>query len=74
VAVRFRLRELLADRGMSQTELQTRSRLAYSTVNDLYNNKPRRVELETLDVLCDVLDCSIADLLERIPDKKRSRA
>lgn len=74
MAVRFRLRELLADRGMSQTELQTRSRLAYSTVNDLYNNKPRRVELETLDVLCDVLDCSIADLLERIPDKKRSRA
>ena len=74
MAVRFRLRELLADRGMSQTELQTRSRLAYSTVNDLYNNKPRRVELETLDVLCDVLDCSIAELLERIPEKKRSRA
>ena len=73
MAVRFRLRELLADRGMSQTELQTRSRLAYSTVNDLYNNKPRRVELETLDVLCDVLDCSIAQLLERIPEKKRAR-
>jgi putative transcriptional regulator len=74
VAVRFRLRELLAERGMSQTELQTRSRLAYSTVNDLYNNKPRRVELETLDILCDVLECSIADLLERVPEKKRGRA
>jgi len=72
VAVRFRLRELLAERGMSQTELQTRTRLAYSTVNDLFNNKPRRVELETLDVLCEVLDCSIGDLLERVPDKKRS--
>ena len=74
MAVRFRLRELLAERGMSQTELQTRTRLAYSTVNDLYNNKPRRVELETLDILCDVLDCSIADLLERVPEKKRGRA
>lgn len=74
MAVRFRLRELLAERGMSQTELQTRSRLAYSTVNDLYNNKPRRVELETLDILCDVLECSIADLLERVPEKKRGRA
>jgi putative transcriptional regulator len=73
VAVRFRLRELLTERGMSQTELQTRTRLAYSTVNDLYNNKPRRVELETLDVLCEVLDCSIGELLERIPDKKRGR-
>ena len=72
--VRFRLRELLADRGMTQTELQTRTGLAYSTVNDLFNNKPRRIELDTLDVLCDVLDCSIADVLERIPDKKRGRA
>lgn len=73
MAVRFRLRELLDERRLSQTELQTRTGLAYSTVNDLYNNKPRRVELETLDVLCDVLECSIAELLERIPDKKRSR-
>ena len=74
MAVRFRLRELLAERGMSQTDLQARTGLAYSTVNDLFNNKPRRVELETLDVLCDILDCSIADLLERVPEKKRGRA
>ena len=74
MAVRFRLRELLAERGMSQTDLQTRSRLAYSTINDLFNNKPRRVALDTLDVLCEVLNCSIADLLERIPEKKRGRA
>ena len=74
MAVRFRLRELLAERGMSQTDLQTRTGLAYSTVNDLFNNKPRRVELETLDVLCEILDCSIGDLLERVPEKKRGRA
>ena len=74
MAVRFRLRELLADRGMTQTELQTRTGLAYSTVNDLFNNKPRRIELDTLDVLCDVLGCSISDILERIPEKKRGRA
>jgi putative transcriptional regulator len=74
LAVRFRLRELLAERGMSQTDLQLRTGFAYSTVNDLFNNKPRRVELETLDVLCDVLDCSIADVLERVPEKKRARS
>ena len=74
MTVRFRLRELLAERGLSQTDLQTRTGLAYSTVNDLFNNKPRRVELQTLDVLCEVLDCSIADVLERVSEKKRSRA
>jgi putative transcriptional regulator len=73
LSVRFRVRELLVERGMSQTELQTQTGLAYSTVNDLCNNKPRRVELDTLDVLCEVLDCSIADILERSSDKKRAR-
>jgi putative transcriptional regulator len=74
VSVRFRLRELLDERGMTQTELQTQSGLAYSTINDLCNNKPRRIELETIDVLCEVLRCDIADLFERIADRKRSRA
>ena len=73
MSVRFLLRELLEDRGMTQTELQARTGLAYSTVNDLYNNKPQRVELATLDVLCEVLDCTVGDLLEHIPEKKRSR-
>jgi putative transcriptional regulator len=74
MAVQFRLRELLERRGLTQTELQLRTGLAYSTVNDLFNNKPRRVELDTLDVLCDVLDCDVGDLLEYIRDKKRGRA
>jgi putative transcriptional regulator len=68
------LRELLEDRGLTQTELQARTGLAYSTINDLYNNKPRRVELDTIDVLCDVLNCGVGDLLERVPEKKRVRA
>lgn len=74
MSVRLRLRELLDKRGMTQTELQTQSGLAYSTVNDLFNNKSRRIELETIDVLCDVLQCSIADLFERVSDSRRSRA
>ena len=73
MSVRIRLRELLDERGMSQTAVQARTGFAYSTVNYLYNNKPRRVELETLDVLCEVLNCSIGELLERVSDKKRVR-
>jgi DNA-binding Xre family transcriptional regulator len=45
-------RELLDARSIKQTELQLRTRLAYYTINDLYHNKTRRVELDTLDVLC----------------------
>jgi putative transcriptional regulator len=60
---------------MSQTELQLRTGLAYSTINDLANKKPRRIELATLEVLCRVLECQIEDILEyTAPDAKRARS
>lgn len=58
---------------MKQTELQLRTGLAYSTINDLYHNKTRRVELDTLDVLCTTLECGVADLVEYAPEKRRPR-
>ena len=73
MAIRVRLRELLEQRGMAQTELQAKTGLGYSTINALYHGKTDRVEFATLDVLCDVLDCEIGDLLERESKPKRAR-
>ena len=73
MAIRVRLRELLEQRGMAQTELQAKTGLGYSTINALYHGKTERVEFATLDVLCDVLDCEIGDLLERESKPKRAR-
>ena len=74
MAIHFRLRELLEDRQMTQTELQARTGLAYSTINDMYHDKPRRVEFETLDALCIALDCEVGDILEHVADRHRPRA
>jgi len=73
MAIRVRLRELLEQRGMAQTELQAKTGLGYSTINALYHGKTDRVEFATLDVLCDVLGCEINDLLERESKPKRAR-
>jgi len=73
MAIRVRLRELLEQRGMAQTELQAKTGLGYSTINALYHGKTDRVEFATLDVLCDVLGCEIGDLLERASKPKRAR-
>lgn len=67
MTTRFRLQELLDERALSQTDLQLKTGLAYSTVNELYNNKARRVDLNTLDTLCKVLRCKVGDLLEYTP-------
>jgi putative transcriptional regulator len=67
MAVHVRLREVLETRGLSQTDLQLRTGLAYSTVNDLFHDKVRRIELATLDTLCRALQCEPGDLLEFQP-------
>jgi len=72
--IRVRLRDLLEKRGMAQTELQARSGLGYSTINALYHGKTERVEFATLATLCDVLECGVGDILERVPERKRARS
>ena len=73
MAIRVRLRELLKQRGMAQTDLQAKTGLGYSTINALYHGKTERVEFATLDALCDVLGCDIGDLLARDATPKRAR-
>lgn len=65
--IRVHLAEILAKRGMAQTELQAKSGLGYSTINALFHEKTERVEFATLETLCSVLECDVDDLLEYVP-------
>ena len=74
MAIRFRLRELLTARDMTQTELQMQTGLAYSTISDLYHNKARRIDVGTLEALCTALECGVGDVLEHVKERKPARA
>jgi hypothetical protein len=37
------------------------------------HEKTERIEFATLEKLCDVLECEVGEILERVPDKKRGR-
>lgn len=56
---------------MAQTELQAKSGLGYSTINALYHGKTERVEFETLDKLCEVLNCEVGEILDYQAKKSR---
>jgi putative transcriptional regulator len=71
MAIRVRLKDLLEKRGMAQTELQARSGLGYSTINALYHEKTERIEFATLETLCEVLECDVGDLLQRVGRNSR---
>ena len=62
---RFRLAELLEERGVSQSELARSSGVSFQTINAIANNRTTRVDLATLDAIAKALRCEPGDLLER---------
>lgn len=59
---------MLAKRKMSVTELSERLDITMANVSILKNGKAKAIRLETLNKLCEILDCQPGDLLEYRPD------
>ena len=57
-AKRIKMSELVRETGINR-----------STVTRLYHEKTTRIDYETLDTLCEYLDCAVGDLLAREASK-----
>ncbi len=64
----IRLDVMLARRKMSVTELSERVGITMANISILKNGKAKAVKLETLNKICQVLDCQPGDLLEYLED------
>jgi len=62
-AVEIHLDRLLADRGMTLTELAERAGVTVVNLSVLKNGRARAVRFSTLTAICRVLDCQPGDLL-----------
>lgn len=61
--IHCRLDELLADRGMTLTELSARVGVSVVNLSVLKNDRARAIRYSTLRAICDALDCEVGDLL-----------
>lgn len=61
--IHCRLDELLAERGMTLTELSERVGVTVVNLSVLKNDRARAIRFSTLTAICDALDCSVGDLL-----------
>jgi putative transcriptional regulator len=61
--VAFHLDRLLADRGMTLTELADQVGITLVNLSILKNNRARAIRFSTLEVLCEALDCQPGDLM-----------
>lgn len=74
--IKWRLAAVMADREMGYKELADAAGLHRVTVNKLKNTyeMPPRLDRDTLEKLCRVLNCQPADLLRYIPEETERAA
>ena len=70
-AIAIHLDKLLADRGMTLTELSERVGVSVVNLSILKNGHARAIRFSTLTRLCQVLECQPGDLLSH--DKASSQ-
>ena len=61
--IHCRLDELLADRGMTLTELSKRVGVSLVNLSVLKNDRAKAIRFSTLTAICGALDCQVGDLL-----------
>lgn len=64
-----RLWQTMKQRGVSQYDLFTRYNVNRSQLNRLRHNE--NVEINTIDKLCNILQCRVEDIMEHFPDDNR---
>ena len=66
----IKLDKLLVDRKMNQADLHRKTGIRAVTINAYYNNYAQRFNRKDIIKICDCLGCTLAELLEYVPDKK----
>lgn len=55
---------MLAKKKMSVTELSERVGITMANISILKNGKAKAIKIQTLDKICEALDCEPGDILE----------
>ena len=63
---------MLAKRKMSLTELSEKVGITIANLSVLKNGRAKAVRFETLDKICEILDCQPGDILEYRSEGNRS--
>lgn len=64
----IKLNNLLEDRGISHRELSRMTGIRHPSISEMCNNQTRRLPLENLAKICEILDCEITDILELVKE------
>jgi len=61
---------MMAKRKMSLNELSEKVGITLANLSILKNNKAKAIRFSTLEAICQALNCSVADIIEFVPDDR----
>jgi len=64
------LSKLMGEKRYTIIEISRKTGLTTSTISNLYNDKVKRLDFDTLEKLCKLFNCQPNDLFEYIPDNE----
>ncbi len=63
-----KLSEIMGKKRINKAELSRGTGISYSAIKNLYSDKTSAIEFDTLNKLCNFLECTPNDILEFKPD------
>lgn len=69
MAIRSTLSSMMGKYRYTIQYVHEHTGLARNTISNLYNDKATRIDFDTLDKLCSLFECDIADILTRAEGK-----
>lgn len=66
--IKSKLKLVLIDRKMTQTELVKRTGIRQPTISAIANDSLKTLPLSVLDRICKELNCNVGDLFEYVED------
>jgi len=64
--IRCHLARLMGERKLKIVDVAREAGLNRNTVTLLYKETAQRIDLDAIDKLCDLFECEVSDLLEKV--------
>ena len=72
--IKNHLSKLMGVKRYSIVDVSKLTGMSTSTISNLYNEKVKRLDFDTLEKLCKLFNCKVQDLIEYIPDDDSNTA
>ena len=66
--VKLTIDKMLTKRGITRYELAKRTEIKFQTIDRYYKNRVVRYDSYILNKICEVLDCTVGDIIEYTKD------